>query len=60
MDSRDHTCVDSMEVGETITVVLKNPRALTEENFEVNVAMDMTLGLHACKSISSADVSIWW
>jgi hypothetical protein len=44
MDSRDHTCVDSMEVGETITVVLKNPRALTEENFEVNVAMDMTLG----------------
>lgn len=33
-----------MGVDETITVVLKNPKALTEENFEMDIGIDMTVG----------------
>lgn len=46
MASGDDASVEGRDipsVDETITVVLKNPRALAEENFEVNVAADMTL-----------------
>ena len=45
MDSEDHVLGERVNVcGTMTTVVLKNPRALTEENFEVGVSMDMTLG----------------